>query len=234
MSVIVRSPVTAISPPVPTSFADSFNRASGFVGQDWFNGTRPTTPVVDPVNSCGFAIGAGGGGQCLLISTVGNNNPNTFWSAFMACAVTRRSTFAKPIMFVQATFIQDTGPVSNMGPYCLGNDSSFDFYYLDVNQINVGEIVRVNQGAGTSLGFVNGAVPLAANTVIRMSFDGSVGGTSTIRVSLNGVLDTAVNDNAGGRLTTGYTGGFLVRGMNQSGGVTSQQQWRNFSCGLGL
>ena len=220
--------------PLVTTFSDTFNRASGSVGNNWFSKTRPATPTVDPIDSCTFAIGAGTGGQALLLSSIGNNNPNTVWQAGIFELPARAGTIGKPIQFVQWTWIQSTGPTGIEGPAVFIDDNTWDMYIVLLGQTGIPFLRRVNQGTMTNLTNLNGGIALGANTVIRLSADSSTAGQVTLITSFNGVVSDTTVDNNANRLAPGYTGGLYVSAMSLTGGVTSASQWRNFSCGLGL
>jgi len=138
MSVLV-SPITIAGRGPGTDlsvFSDTFNRASNSdLGVNWLD-TVFRTGVVDPVNSATWSIGAQfDATQGLNIDTVGNNNPNTFWTTGIFAIPTRRRTRTVN-QFVQATFEAQTGPAvgqPSMAIALLVNDQLGDMYGLRVN-----------------------------------------------------------------------------------------------------
>lgn len=215
-----------------TSFADSFNRASGRLGTDWHFGIQPNgsaNPIEAPLPSIG--VSTLDGLQCLQWITITTGNPQSAWFGHLICAPLYIPLMGKN-QFSQWTMIRSNTSGGNAilgGPSVLHSASgvvdcytlaSFDdkSWRLDRRNANVFTHLA-NAGPGT---LANGDV-LYLQAVINA-------GNTTLIAKRNGATIATVVDTSASRLTTGSVG-FQMQDMGGSSGQTYQHEWRNFSGG---
>jgi hypothetical protein len=214
------------------NFADTFNRASGPVGNNWAYGTQPFTPVVAPVASSTMAIGAGSDGpQAAIWSSISSGaNPNTIWHAYMSPIPVYKGLFGLA-QFVQCQFIRNTGAgASEMqaGPSLLQNADQDTCYYLEIDTVSASfRIVRNTQSTLFAVG-VYGTVIVAGDTV-RVSVVNS-GSSVDFTITRNGGNLQVISDATAGRFFIGSPG-YFCRGAG--GAAPGDHQFRNFVCGPG-
>lgn len=222
-----------------TQFCDDFNRASSSdLGINWFDTTLQSVPIVNPIGSATFSIGACvDGPQGLLISYSGLANPNTQWQSGAFSVPLRNNITRTRNQFVEARFINQSGPAvvqPQISLSALVNDQLFTMYGLSLSGIVAPHPLALQRHNGTSVTVLAayGAI-VSSLDVIRLSVN--VDDLANIRleafrndVSLGVTIDNSVN-----RLTVGYAGGFRMEQFGSSGGIPSHSQWRDYCCGTG-
>lgn len=228
---------------LPTRFSDTFNRASGILGQNWIQTVSPFTPVVDPVNAATFGIGAAVDlQQAVLLTVEGTGNPNTVWIAGLLCAPIYMNNFGKSqfsewlMVANDRTGVNDVagGPAvlaQNSGLQATGNEKQGLFgYFLFIKASDKSyQLIRGTRGASTVI-TSGGAASFANGDLIRLQVVVSAG-QNDFTIFKNGASFATVTDNSAGRLQVGSPGwiGWL---FDNSGGGTMTCQWRNFFGGL--
>ena len=223
---------------IQTEFFDSFNRASSSdLGPDWFDTTLQSVPIINPIGSCTYSIGAAvDAAQAMLMSYSGLINPNTQWQTLL-CALPVRNVTRTVNQFVEAQFINQSGPAvtqPQQGPCCMINDQLGTDYELSVSGIVAPHAVALQRHNGVVVAVLAGfGAILNSGDIIRLAVD--VTDTANIRLEAfrNNVSLGVTIDNSASRLTVGYSGGFREEQYGFAGGIPSHSQWRNFRCGIG-
>lgn len=231
-------------PPV-TRFQDSFNRASGPLGQNWMQGCIAITPDVNNVSVGFFSITQA---TDLVTQALTGNNINT------AGATTQMPAIACPIplinnfvwgktQYCQLTF-KDYSSASNMDMFigCFVQPSAlFNGYFMHANlHVPFIEIAKYSPNAQNSPGSALNpstlvAAPVNANAfasgdVIRMSVDlVTTPGSAIITLLVNGVQKAQVTD--GVPLIGGVPGIGIIPG---GGSLTTFFHLINFDGGIGV
>jgi len=211
-----------------TSFADTFNRASGPLGSDWIVASYPFLPTNTVVATMEANVGVATDlGQACLIAFIGNANPTWVLPCQMIPILVSRNLFGLNA-FCQATFI--SGADNSLAGIGLGlkTDTTLSFYSL-ANSTN-GNTVTIRKwvaGALSTLATVR-ASKLVANEVIRFWVNYDDPAQVVLNATIDGGSLTTVADAAASRFYDGSPG-ILGISTNQTG----TQQYRNFSCGLG-
>lgn len=240
MAVIVR-PLNVLGGAATqlTEFFDDFNRASSSdLGIDWFDTTLQSTPIVNPIGSCTYSIGAAVDAvQAMLVSYSGLANPNTQWQT-MLCALPVRNVTRTVNQFVEAQFINQSGPAvtqPQFGPCCMINDQLGNDYELSISGIVAPHAVALQRHNGTSVAVLaNFGAICISGSLLRLSVNVDDPANIALEVFHNNVsLGAPTIDNGASRLTVGYSGGFRMEQFGFNGGIPSHSQWRNFRCGIG-
>lgn len=236
-----------------TSFTDSLATSDygpenglGANNFDWLilnvgMGTPFNTPFAWPTFSFGSALSGGGGTGLKIGQAQTAVNPNYFIPMGVV-PVPILNGIRKAQSLYQATkkFIQVTynaNQDNNFGIGWLnfedrsgtGQGGSFTIAH-DCYEVRVagGSLTRWNSGAVAST--LHAGFAIVQNDVIRLGFDSSTAGQTTLTVSKNGVSQYTFTDNTVNRLITNAIP--LLLGIN--GASSSFAEYKNFSCGLGL
>jgi hypothetical protein len=238
MTVIVRHLQNGGQGGIQTEFFDSFNRASSSdLGVNWFDTTLQSTPIINPIGSSTYSIGAAVDAvQAMLVSYSGLANPATQWQT-MLCALPVRNVTRTVNQFVEAQFINQSGPAvtqPQFGPCCMINDQLGNDYELSISGIVAPHAVALQRHNGTTVAVLAafGAICISGS-LLRLAVDVTDLANIRLEVFHNNVSLGATIDNSASRLTVGYSGGFREEQYGFAGGIPSHSQWRNFRCGIG-
>ncbi len=217
-----------------TSFSDTFNRASGFLGSNWFMGGFPFTPAVQPVELAQCNIGAStlDFAQCARWTSVFTAvNPNAIWHAQAIVIPTYMNNYNALNGFVQSTLVQATVGAANMmlsGPSVLASADQDNCYYLEADVgANLLRVLRNRQSTLSVVGAFAGTV--TNGDILRLAYV-NTGAQIDLTVTKNAVVQATVSDATAQRITFGGAGLFN-RGVG--GACTGLAEYRNFSCGRG-
>lgn len=140
--------------------------------------------------------------------------------------------------FSQCTFVNGTQSSGAGVGVCLIGNRTTGYFLRNTNApgLTRQEVYRLNDGAATLIGNVDAANALPNNTIVRISADMSTANQVTIRVSKNGTLASTFVDNVTGGNLQKQLNGVGVPGLvgDQPWTAAGGQNWKNFSCGLGL
>lgn len=231
--------------PQVTHFEDTFNRASGNLGQNWLQTMGPFIPTINPITTSVFSIGAAADlQQAMLLTVIGTGNPGMTYPAAVFPMPIYMSNYAKSQFSEWQLVRQDRvgandafgGPavlMENSGQVSSGNQlNGLHGYYILVfasdksYQLNRGNtLVAVNLTSGPAASFT-------ANDIIRLEARiASGGGSVELSVLKNGVQINSFLDNTAGRILTGSPAWYGQQ-FDNSGGGSMTSQWRNFRGGL--
>lgn len=231
MSVRSFSPVTAVRPPVPTSFSDPLTNIAAFTGSlgpNWAQSIFSHSPFVTP-NTWGTAAieNAPDSVNALAWSTGGGSNPNLILNAHVLPIPVALSLSGKT-QFMQITYVNSTGVTNNSEFWltCAARPDEDTAYIVRCNTFaGTAAIQKMKQSTFTHLLTVVSGVP-AAGEILRFSVDYSVAGKATLRYSKNGSIFGQVDD-----VATLLTIGPPAIGAAMASG---KHFMRNFSCGAGI
>lgn len=237
----------------PNQFSDAGNRATGPLGQNWFQGIIYNTPFTSPTGFGTFQIGqqVSDGTQGFQALSGGTNNPATILYALAAPMGSSAwpQIYGASQQFVQFTFWEYSsgggsgsyfGSVLDMQPSAVINGYFFQVNLKTAAQIRVDKFIPNGTNApgsniaGSSTVINNATIGIATlvqGDVVRMSVDrATTPGSVIIAVTLNGVQKAQVTDVS--PLAVGGPG--MQTQASVSGGVGATMGWKNFSCGVGL
>lgn len=223
--------------PRACTFADTFNRASGALGTDWFFGCQPRTPIVNNINGPTVSIGAAADlAQAMRWNVVGSQNPGMYWFGMIICVpVAQCLDGVSQFSEWQLVRHEETAAGANnfdSGPaiFCR-SDGIQSCYVVRVFKNKSWALNRNDNGtmSNPTGGALNGgAGSLANNDVIRLR--GVITSTEvTLQVLFNNVSQGTTTDVLN-HLTVGSPG-FCIVEQNNSGAQFFRSEWRNFACG---
>lgn len=218
--------------PLPTNFADDFNRVNASdPGKNWIRVLGGNDTVT--LEAWGAATIVT---NRLQIAGMGENNPNAVLkTAWLPVPMMNSRVFNAPKYFVQSTYISTAGTIATgisirnnqsreAGPVTSPN--GLDSYITLVNG-QLGKVV--NGGAYVVIGA--NVVGIVGGTVFRLEVENT--GTSTrITCYANAVQVNQITELAAAfPIQRGWPGYFLVT-VAGAPPSTGQQVWDDFSCGV--
>lgn len=236
MPVIVR-PLNILGGGRTCSFSDTFNRASGALGTNWFFGCQPRTPIVNNINGPTVSIGAAADlAQAMRWNVVGSQNPGMYWFG-MIIATPVIDCLDGMSQFSEWELVrhEETAAGANnfdSGPaiFCR-SDGIQSCYVMRVFKNKSWALNRNDNGTmsnPTGGALSGGAGSIANNDVLRLN--GVITSTQvTLEVFINGVSQGSRADVLN-HLTVGSPG-FCIVEQDNSGAQFFRSEWRNFECG---
>lgn len=224
----------------PSSFFDTFNRASGGLGRGWAHGSMVDSGVT-PIDGSqiAIAVSTGDGGQCITWFTVGPVNPLTFWRGHaIAVDIARKCNGVSQFSELKnIRHDQTAGAAANLyrtGCSVLhtvgGNATKGYFLQAQVTLGNKLWVVSKFTNSNTQVTMAAGAIGSFVNTNLLRLEAVVTPSSVTLRSFVAGVLVDTQVDSAGDRITTGSPG-MCSTELGNTAGQVFVSEWRNFAGG---
>jgi hypothetical protein len=227
-----------------THFSDTFNRASGGMGQNWIQTVGPWSPITNPVGSGTWAIGSCVDVvQGLICTYVGSANPGMWWNTTVICVPLILTCWGlSQFSEWKSVSLTDGGLLNVIGGPSVMTQNQGNQSVGNVNNGNTGySFQRASDGSCSIRRGCSGTFTTLGTAVAGTAPDGSIMRIeAVVTPGVSTVLTAKVNGTIVlGPFTDAFANPMIIGGspslyMLQIDGTAAEtmvNQWRNFNGG---